>query len=128
MAATTHDHLIQAFERRFDYLSARIVAGEVLDNAGVRKADAYDAGAWERILKATESLPRSQSLVAALSEAGKGGGAAVAQVKPKVEAPVQAVEAPVAAAAGAAAPAAVPAEVAGDAGDADKADKKAKKV
>lgn len=125
MAATTHDNLIQAFERRFDYLSARILAGEVLESAGVRKADAYDAGAWERIVKATESLPRSQALVSALAEAGKGGGAAPAPTPAKAKA-----EAAPAAEAPAAAPAAAPAEAApaeAAKAEAGEGDKKAKK-
>ncbi len=58
MAGTglTHDNLIQAFERRFDYLSARAVAAQVLDSAGVAKTDLYDAGALARIGKAIETI------------------------------------------------------------------------
>lgn len=72
MAGTglTHDNLIQAFERRFDYLSARSVAAQVLDTAGIRKADAYDAGALARIGQAIETVVSRPQTILGFIHAG----------------------------------------------------------
>lgn len=101
MAATmTHDRLIEAFEQRFDYFSARSVAAEVLESAGVKKSDAYDAGAVTRIAVAVEKgVTRPAAILARLATGGGNGPAGLnlaPAVEPKVEKPK--VEAPVAAA------------------------------
>lgn len=90
MAGTglTHDNLIQAFERRFDYLSARSVAAQVLDSAGVAKADQYDAGALARIGKAIEAnvaqperILKVLPQIAANGSTGTSGGTKAADAK-----------------------------------------------
>ncbi len=69
-SATSHEHLISAFEHRFDYLSARAVLAQVLDGATVAKADGYDAVSLARILKTIEtSVARPQAILVALSAA-----------------------------------------------------------
>jgi hypothetical protein len=93
MAGTglTHDNLIQAFERRFDYLSARAVAAQVLDSAGVAKADQYDAGALARIGKAIEAnVAQPERILTVLPHAN---GAAAKVEAPAAEAKAHAAEA-----------------------------------
>lgn len=75
--ALTHDTLIQAFERRFDHYSARAVVAEVLENAGLKKSDAYDAAALARISSAIQtSVQRPESILAGLTHANGAGAAA----------------------------------------------------
>ncbi len=67
-AALTHDQLIAALERRFDYQSARSVAGELLALAGVARADAYDAAAAGKVRAAAETaLTRAHGVLEALT-------------------------------------------------------------
>lgn len=114
--ALSHEQLLSALERRFDYLSARSVAGELLALAGVAKADAYDAAATAKLRAAAEtSLTRAHAVLEAFGTAAPAAPVAAAPAKPAAapEAP-----APVAEAAPEAAPA--------DDAAADKADKKKK--
>ena len=104
--ALTHQHLIDAFEHRFDYLSARAMAAEVLDKAGLSKADSYDAAAAARIGMAIEAtVPRAASILAALPTAGAAPAAAAAPAPAAVAAPAPAPAAEAAPAEAAAAPA-----------------------
>lgn len=60
----SHDQLVSALERRFDYQSARSVAAELLGVAGVGKADTYDAAALAKIRAAAEtSLSRAAQVL-----------------------------------------------------------------
>ncbi|MSP91632.1 MAG: hypothetical protein EXR79_07490 [Myxococcales bacterium] len=94
----SHDTLISALEAKFDYLTARAVAGEVLDKAGVKKSDAYDSGAAQRIAQAVESLVpayKQKSILERIAVSGAvsaaGPAAAPESKKPaKAEAPVEA--------------------------------------
>ena len=66
--ALSHDQLLAALERRFDYLSARSVANELLGVAGVAKADHYDAAAAAKLRAAAEtSLTRAHGVLEALA-------------------------------------------------------------
>ena len=92
--ALTHQHLIDAFEHRFDYLSARAMAAEVLDKAGLSKADSYDAAAAARIGSTIEAtVPRAASILAALPKAGAAPAVAAAPVHAAPAAPAPAAEA-----------------------------------
>lgn len=71
-ANLSHEHLLAALELRFDYQSARAVAGDLLAAAGVTKADAYDAAATAKIRAASEKVPRA---AAALTAIGHGPAA-----------------------------------------------------
>jgi hypothetical protein len=73
--AFTHDSLIQAFERRFDHFSARAVAAEVLEGAGLKKSDAYDAAALARIAQVIEKIVARPGVIL-------GSFAPVAEEKP----------------------------------------------
>ncbi len=113
-AALSHEQLLAALERRFDYLSARAVASELLAVAGVAPADAYDAAASAKLRAAVESsLTRAHAVLEAL---GPQAPVAAAPVKaaPAVEAPAPTAEP------------AVEAAPADDAAAADKTDKKKK--
>ena len=50
----THAELLIAFEARFDYLSARTMAAEAMQRAGVARKDAYGAADIAAIGKAIE--------------------------------------------------------------------------
>lgn len=90
MAALTHDSLIAAFESRFDHLSARAVASQVLDNAGIKKSDSYDAAAIARITSSVETIVTRPAPI--LSRLTPNGAAAPAPVAAK--APEKAAEKP----------------------------------
>lgn len=83
----SHADLLKAFEARFDYLSARTVAGEVLTASGVGKKDGYAAAEVKSIVAAVQgSLGASgQSIVDAL-----GAPAPAAKAEPAKEAPAKA--------------------------------------
>ncbi|MFZ4577569.1 MAG: hypothetical protein ACOYOB_04150 [Myxococcota bacterium] len=86
--AFTHDSLIQAFERRFDHFSARAVAVEVLEAAGLKKTDAYDAAALARIAEAVEkTVARPGVILSSFAPAAEEKPAAKAEEKaaPKAE-------------------------------------------
>ncbi len=111
-AALSHEQLVAALERRFDYQSARSVAGELLAVAGVAKADAYDAGASAKLRAAVEaSLTRAHAVLEALAATAPSAPAAPAKPAAAEPAPVAAPE---------------PAEEAAPAATADHADKKKK--
>ena len=117
-AGLTHEQLIGALEWRFDYQSARSVAGELLAAAGIAKADHYDGAAAGKIRAAAEtSLTRAHAVLEALAVSAPAAPAAPAKVAPA--APAEA--------AAAAEPAEAATETApADDGAADKADKKKK--
>ena len=135
-AQLSHDTLIRAFEAKFDYLTARAVAGEVLDKAGVKKSDAYDAGSTQRIAQAVESLVpayKQKSILDRIAVSGAAPGAPAAAAptaEAKKHAKAEAADAADAAAT-AAAEAAAEAAADGDSAPADahegKAEKKKKK-
>ena len=113
-ASLSHEQLLAALERRFDFQSARSVASELLTAAGVARADSYDAAAVGRLRAAAEqSLTRANVVLEALTQS----------------APVAAAKTAAAAGTSAEAPAAAP-EVAAavDAAPADAADAAADKV
>jgi hypothetical protein len=103
-ANVTHDHLIDAFESKFDYQTARAVVGEVLDRAGVKKSDKYDAGALKQIAIAVEALVPTYKQKSILDRIAVSGAVADAAPEPKKAAKVEAAPAE-----------AAPAEAAGDA-------------
>ena len=79
MASISHDDLIKALELRYDYLSARTMAGALLSGAGVTKADSYDGKAVSSLAGACESVigAGAEAVVAALG----GGGAPAAKAE-----------------------------------------------
>ncbi|MCB9739908.1 MAG: hypothetical protein H6747_11610 [Deltaproteobacteria bacterium] len=85
----SHADLLKAFEARYDYLSARTVAGEVLTASGVGKKDGYAAAEVKSIVAAVQgSLGASgQSIVDAL---GAPAPAPAAKAEPAKEAPAKA--------------------------------------
>ena len=92
-AALTHDQLVEAFEARFDYLTARTMLSEVLDNAQVGKSAVYDSAALAKISLAVEKLNRPQAIQARLgaAPAAKAPEAKVeVKAEPKVEAKAEA--------------------------------------
>ena len=92
-AALSHEQLVVALERRFDYQSARSVAGELLAVAGVAKADAYDAGASAKLRAAAEaSLTRAHAVLEALTATAPSAPAAPAKPASAEPAPVAAAE------------------------------------
>lgn len=126
-AALTHEHLVEAFEARFDYLTARTMLSEVLDNAQVGKAAVYDSAALAKISLAVEKLNRPQAIQARLGAApavkapeAKAEAKVEAKVEPKPADPVTPAE-PVA---GEVPPAEAPADA--PAADAPKAEEAAK--
>lgn len=88
-AALTHEHLVEAFEARFDYLTARTMLSEVLDNAQVGKAAVYDSAALAKISLAVEKLNRPQAIQARLG-AAPAAKAPEAKAEAKVEAKAEA--------------------------------------
>jgi hypothetical protein len=83
----SHEHLLAALERRFDYLSARSVANELLSAAGVAKADHYDAAAAAKLRAAAEtSLTRAHGVLEALA----AGAPAKAHATPESATPTAA--------------------------------------
>ena len=67
-AGLSHEQLLGALERRFDYQSARSVAGELLAAAGVAKADQYDGASAGKLRAAAEtSLTRAHAVLEALA-------------------------------------------------------------
>ncbi len=111
--ATSHQDLITAFERRWDYASARVMLAEVLATAGVDKHASYDGDAVKAICKAIADVPGdSQAVIAQLTAAEAPAPAAPAE---KAAAPAEKPAAPAAKVAAPAEEAAAPAETAGDA-------------
>ncbi len=137
MAALTHDQLVAAFEARFDYLTARTMLGEVLDNAGLAKSNAYDAAALAKVTVAIEKVvSRPAPVLQRLSAGPAATPAPAAAPAPVAAAPAAepvaaepvAAEAPAAEAAPAADAPAAEAAPAAEEGHADKQpDKKGKK-
>ena len=63
----SHDHLLAALERRYDYQSARAVATDLLSIAEVAPAAAYDAAATAKICVAADiGLARAPVALTAL--------------------------------------------------------------
>ena len=91
MAALSHDDLIKALEKRFDYLSARSMAGALLAGAGVDRGDAYDAKAVGQLAEACESVIGSGAdrVIAALRGPAPAPAAAAAPAAVE-EAPAEA--------------------------------------
>lgn len=83
----SHADLLKAFEARFDYLSARTVAGEVLSASGVGKKDGYAAAEVKSIVAAVQGSfgASGQSIIDAL-----GAPAPAAKAEPAKEAPAKA--------------------------------------
>jgi len=99
MAATqtSHQDLIAAFERRWDYASARVMVAEVLATAGVDKAANYDAAALKAVNTALGDVPGDSeavlaSLAAPPAPAAKAAPAKAAPAKaaPEKAAPAKA--------------------------------------
>ena len=109
--ATRHQDLITAFEKRWDYASARVMLAEVLTTAGVDKQAAYDAEAVKAICTAIADVPGdSQAVITKLTSAE-----ATAAPAAKAAAPAAKAAAPAEKAAAPAEKAAAPAEKAADA-------------
>ena len=53
--AQGYKQLVSALERRYDYHSARAVAAEALELAGLEKRSSYDGKEWAKLLKSTAS-------------------------------------------------------------------------
>lgn len=82
--AQGYNQLVSALQRRYDYHSARAVALEALQVAGLEKSSSYEPKQWAKLLKATaETGDDLDGVWTALGDAPKG-------VKLKVEAPVEA--------------------------------------
>ncbi len=127
----SHAELVTAFEARFDYQSARIVAGEVLGKAGVAKKDAYPGADLDAVRKAIETALGAAGGRVIEALARSAGPAKAEPAKPE---PAKAAAAPMEAAPAAEAPPAAesapeaetaPAADAGE-GDEKKAEKKKK--
>ena len=71
--AQGYKQLVSALERRYDYHSARAVAAEALELAGLEKRSSYDGKEWAKLLKSTASAGDDlQGVWGALGEAPKG--------------------------------------------------------
>ena len=71
--AQGYKQLVSALERRYDYHSARAVAAEALELAGLEKRSSYDGKEWAKLLKSTASAGDDlQAVWGALGEAPKG--------------------------------------------------------
>lgn len=83
----SHADLLKAFEARYDYLSARTVAGEVLTASGVGKKDGYAAAEVKSIVAAVQGSfgASGQSIIDAL-----GAPAPAAKAEPAKEAQAKA--------------------------------------
>ena len=81
-----YKQLVSALQRRYDYHSARAVAQEALQVAGLEKSASYEPKQWAKLLKATaETGDDLDGVWTALGDAPKG-------VKLKVEAPAETAE------------------------------------
>jgi len=94
--ALTNDGLITAFERRFDFVSARVMVKEALAAAGLGQKDGYEASDIDALIAA---LPKVADRTESVTEALR---AAVAKPAAKAEAKPEAKEAPAKEALGAA--------------------------
>ncbi len=96
MANISHDDLIKALELRFDYASARTMAGALLSGASVEKAGSYDAKATASLAAACEAVIGSgaERVAAALGAGGAPAKAAPAKEASAEEAPAKEEAAP----------------------------------
>ena len=77
------NQLVSALQRRYDYHSARAVALEALEVAGLEKSSSFEPKQWAKLLKATaETGDDLDGVWTALGDAPKG-------VKLKVETPAE---------------------------------------
>lgn len=99
--AQSFNQLVSALQRRYDYYSARAVALESLEVAGLEKRASYDDKEWAKLLNAThatgDDLDRVWNALGSAPKGVKLSAAAVQDKKPAVvaaEAPEESTPSP----------------------------------